>query len=853
MKTVALNSIYLKGGSTYLTPKAEDAYRVVKGNVLLYIVPLEKGRAGRRAFLCEVQEGQLFPAFAYQDLDYQQWRFCLAAAEEATLESMSGMSTKPLKENFRKMAKLGDSQGESFENLLVDYYRKRLVQEDAYLIKTSREKRDTRQRVDALIRSAFEREEYQEAQQGKQALYQIVSLLCHKSRIAIAPYEKIRECCGEQATVLDIARVSHFPCREIVLEENWHKADAGALLVLFGEGKEMAACVPRGQCGYMLYRNGQKPVKLTRALAEACAPKAYMVYRPFPEDALTKGKLLKYCLGAMRTADVLAVSLLTVISSLIGLLLPTLNQKLYDTYIPNGQGGMIVQICFLILSFLAGNIIFSILKGIGQFRISSHIQCQVQNAVYYRVFQLPESFFRRYESADLAKRILELGQLAQNAADLGITLLFSVVTSVFYFWKMFTYSARLSLVSLFLSLAFAGVISVISSYQLQHERKVMELDGRSDSVLFQFLQGMDKVRISGIEERAVYEYLKPYVEQRKEEMKIGRSSGLLSAISQISEQAVCLALYAVAYHLFGITMGVFVAFTSAFGYVSQAIEELTDGIVSYQRLKPMYERVREILETAPETDEGKQLPGDISGQIAINHVSFAYDEGSPMIFEDLSLDFREGEYVGIVGGSGCGKSTLLKLLLGFERPMAGRIYYDSQDMADVNLQELRKKFGVVLQDGELISGSIFDNIALTAPWAGYQDVEQVVQQVGLEQDIAHMPMGLQTLVSEGCNTISGGQKQRILIARAIINRPKLVFFDEATSALDNITQGMVCKALEEMDATRIVIAHRLSTIQRCDRILVLEKGKVVEEGDYEGLMAHKGLFYRLASRQVAEG
>ena len=220
------------------------------------------------------------------------------------------------------------------------------------------------------------------------------------------------------------------------------------------------------------------------------------------------------------------------------------------------------------------------------------------------------------------------------------------------------------------------------------------------------------------------------------------------------------------------------------------------------------------------------------------------------VFTDLSLHIDAGEYIGIVGSSGCGKSTLLKLLLGFEKPTSGRIYFDNQDMEDLDLQELRKKFGVVLQNGELVSGSIFENITLTAPLADHDTVMEVVKAVGLADDIEAMPMGLQTVVSEHCGTISGGQKQRILIARAIINHPKIIFFDEATSALDNVTQAQVCETLENMDGTKLVIAHRLSTIKNCDRILVMDRGNIVEQGNYEALMAMKGLFYELASRQL---
>lgn len=220
------------------------------------------------------------------------------------------------------------------------------------------------------------------------------------------------------------------------------------------------------------------------------------------------------------------------------------------------------------------------------------------------------------------------------------------------------------------------------------------------------------------------------------------------------------------------------------------------------------------------------------------------------MLDGVSLNIRAGEYVGLVGASGCGKSTLLKLLLGFETPTAGKIYYDNKDIESVDKRELRKKMGVVLQDGKLISGSIFENITITAPKATLRDVNAVVAAVGLKDDIAAMPMGLHTILSEDCRTISGGQQQRILIARALIGGPRILFFDEATSALDNVTQSMVCDTLEKMDATRVVIAHRLSTVIRCDRIVVLDRGRVAEQGTYDELMARRGLFYQLASRQM---
>jgi len=182
---------------------------------------------------------------------------------------------------------------------------------------------------------------------------------------------------------------------------------------------------------------------------------------------------------------------------------------------------------------------------------------------------------------------------------------------------------------------------------------------------------------------------------------------------------------------------------------------------------------------------------------------------------------------------------------------SGKVFYDDKDLDAIDKRELRKKLGVVLQDGQLISGSIYENITITNSKISLKSVREVVKEAGLEEDIAKMPMGLYTGLMEDAGTISGGQKQRILIARAIVNKPKILFFDEATSSLDNITQAIVCESLEKLNATRVVIAHRLSTIVKCDRIIVIDNGEIVEQGTYHELMENKGLFFQLASRQIA--
>lgn len=852
MKTVSMDSIYLKGGSYYVTQNEHDVFRVIKGRIYIYIVPVVEGEIGRRTLLCEVGEKELIPAFSYTDMDYQMWEFCFVAQEEAILECLQGVSTKPLKKRFCLEHAIHGFENEEFEDSLVDFYRKKLVREDAFLIRTNKDKQETKRNISSLIMSLFSKGNYYERREGDQSLYRMVSVLCKKMKIEIAPYETVKQCAANEMSVMEIASISHFPCREVVLEENWYNFDAGGLVVFVGKGKKPAICIPKGKHGYVIYIEGEKPVKLTKKIAEQCEPKAYMIYWRLPDGEVTQKDFLKFCFNGLNKRDVFSLIYLTVISSVIGLLIPFLNEKLYDEYIPMGQEYMILQIGAMILLFMTGNIIFSIISSICKYRISSRIQYQVQNAVYYRVFQLPESFFRKYESADLAKRVSVAGMVSDNYIRFFITITIGGITAAFYLCRMFTYSISLTFVSLGIIIITSAIIYGIATWEISHEKDIMNLDSKCASVLFQFIQGIEKIRIAGIEDRVVYEYMKLYVEQRKKETKLGRSNGIKFIIIKSEPYVITLLVYVITYNVLNISMGMFVAFSSALGYLTGVVRDLINAIIDLKKIKPYYARMDDVLKTNPERVSEKTVPIELRGNIDINHISFSYSDKDSAVFNDLSIQIKEGEYVGIVGSSGCGKSTLLKLLLGFETPTSGKIYYDNQDMSDINLQELRKRFGVVLQDGELIAGSIFENITLTAPWAGNKEVNAIVEAVGLTDDIANMPMGLQTIVSENCNTISGGQKQRILIARAIINNPKVIFFDEATSALDNITQSKVSGTLDDMNVTRIVIAHRLSTIKNCNRILVFDKGSIVEDGNYDELLEKKGVFYKLARRQMLD-
>ena len=295
------------------------------------------------------------------------------------------------------------------------------------------------------------------------------------------------------------------------------------------------------------------------------------------------------------------------------------------------------------------------------------------------------------------------------------------------------------------------------------------------------------------------------------------------------------------------------ACNTAYGMVTGAFMSLSGVAHTIAQIKPVLDIVKPILETVPEIAEDKQVITRVSGAVELNNVSFRYSENMPWVLDDLSLKIRPGQYVAIVGKTGCGKSTLMRLLLGFEKPQKGAVYYDGRDLDTIDLKSLRSKIGVVMQNGKLFPGDIYSNIVISAPWLTMDSAWEAAEMAGIADDIRRMPMGMHTLISEGSGGISGGQRQRLMIARAIAPKPRILMFDEATSALDNLTQKTVSDSLGRLKCTRIVIAHRLSTIRRCDRILVLDQGKIIEDGTYEELLAAGGSFAELVARQRLDG
>lgn len=846
----------LDATQTLFTGHAKEICRVEEGSIYVYIVPMEGTKPGRALYICEISSADpepLIPGLEYTDRDGRIWRMMLRSVSgEARLRTLAREADPALHMAFLDRLGIATYRQEGYENSLVEFYRRRTLQDKVFIIDDSKQQHGVSRDTDEVIRRSFQGGE--EACITGSSAYRALQFLSGKLGVTVPENLERTLRTPSDPRLPDLAAGCNLLCRSVVLEENWHKRDCGYLVARLEE--QTLVCYPVKD-GYRLYRTDDATTEaVTDALARQINPKAYVIGRTLPRKSLKMGDVVAFCRRSIYPRDLLPYVVLVLLCALIGVLLPTLNRMVYDDYIPVGNTGNLAQLCLLMLTFMMGNLAFSIVKNLFGFRITSRLGNDLQSAVYHRLFHLPESFFRKYDSADLAQRVSGIGALASQCANTLILTGISALFSVIYLIRMIRYNGKLTAIAMLAYVCFLAISLGITAFARKGRMRIARAESEAGSKLYQYLNGADKLRMSGAEDRAVLSYMRPFGRIQRESIRLNRLLSVEEALSTVVSYIFSMVFY---WYIVtkvkpeNLSVGTFMAFTSAFGAFTGALDSFIDQFLSLWQEQSEVRRFWPIFRTAPEDTGDTEIPGTLSGGVEVEHVSFRYDRNAKNVLNDLTLRIAPGEYVGIVGPSGCGKSTLLKLLLGFESPQQGKVLVDGKDLQNINKQAYRRQLGTVLQNGRLISGSIYENITVTAPEATMAHVKEVVKRVGLADDIADMPMGLHTMVSETGSTLSGGQQQRILIARAICGNPRILLFDEATSALDNLTQAAVSQSLDEMNVTRIVVAHRLSTIRHCHRIIVLEDGHIVQEGNYETLMQDKnGLFYRLASRQIAD-
>ncbi len=667
------------------------------------------------------------------------------------------------------------------------------------------------------------------------------------------------------AAVEAIASGSHVRTRAVLLRDDWWRQDCGPLVAFDGPERRPVALLPAEGGGYERVdpASGARE-RVTGANEGALDRVAFMFYEPLaPPGELVAG-LLRGGRG-----DVARLLLASAVAAALGLALPRVLATIIDQALPAADRPRMLELSLVLLVAAFGAAVFRAAAGYGAVRLSTLVDHRLQSGVIDRLLRLPLAFHRRYASGDLVTRAMAIHEMRARVGSTLMAALVAALMSVVHLAVLIGFGGKLALLALGTGAVCALVVLAVGVRMRALSRAWLEVSSASQGLVNQLVGGVTKLRVGGATDRAVERFAVHLARQQELRLRQNALRDVIATLNGALPVTSSLALYALTAYvlrqeaaaaaLLGgvapeptVTPGGFLAFQASFAALIAGITLLGNSYTDLLDAGNLWERARPIVETAPEGRGGQADPGRLRGRLAVERVTFRYREGGPAILGDVTIRAEPGEMIALVGGSGSGKSTLLRVVLGLEQPDEGSVLYDDQDLSGLDVAAVRRQIGTVMQEGRITAGSILTNVS-GGRTLGLSEVGEAVKAAGLDEDVEAMPMGLHTVISEGGVNLSGGQRQRLLLARAFAMRPTVFVLDEATSALDNRTQAIVTASLARLNATRVVVAHRLSTIQGADRIYVLERGRIVQEGTFAALSAVDGPFRALVRRQLPEG
>jgi len=674
----------------------------------------------------------------------------------------------------------------------------------------------------------------------------IEDIICFYGEKSIDPPGLMEEFYDKLEFMLRPTGIMH---RSITLKDDWYKNVFNPIIVFTHSGEPTALLPHKHGCYAYTDKENDKMVKIDKNTSKIFEEKAICFYRPLPQKSIGIADLVEFILKSVNLEDIFIFVVLGLVLNLLGILIPVIIKLVFGTIIPSGEISNLIPAVVLSICIAFAIAIISASKGLALKRLKEKINVSVDNAIMGRILNLPAKFFKTYNAGELQGIVSSVSQLCNIMTDAAFVAFISCVFSVVYFIQIKLMTPSLLYTSVLVVAVQVFVITVSMIVGVRISRKQIKLTNQLNGLVFKLFSGIQKIKLAGAERRAFVKWAEKYSERSKYTYNPPLIMKIQPFIAELIFFIGSVLIYYKA-EISNISSADYIAFISAYALISITVIMFARESRQIAGIKPIIEIINPVLEAIPENSYSKKSLTRISGTIEFNNVSFRYEENSPYIVKNMSLKIKSGEYIAVVGKTGCGKSTLIRLLLGFETPESGAIYYDNRDLQTIDLRGLRRNIGVVMQNGKLFAGDIYSNIVISAPWLSVDEAWEAARLAGIDEDIKNMPMGMQTLISEGQGGISGGQKQRIMIARAVAPQPKILVFDEATSALDNITQRIVSDSLDNLKCTRIVIAHRLSTIRQCDRVIVLDNGSIIEDGTYDKLLNAGGFFSQMVKRQM---
>ena len=651
-----------------------------------------------------------------------------------------------------------------------------------------------------------------------------------------------------------LARILHANgahSREVVLAAKWWETDSGPLFLL-RKNRTPAAALRAGNSYYLVDPTGaERSVLIDAKVAHGIDQTGYQIYPVLGDEVTTTGQLFRFGLQG-QGRDVARILALVLVSGAVALAVPVMTGKVVGQYVASADRQMILVGSVAVMVSAVVTAAIGVVVNLSALKLMGGVLGRMQTAVWGKLLALPVGFFRTDEAGAFAKTVLGVHYSQEALSGALSVAVIGLLGASLNLVVIGLLSLRLGLVVLAMVVVALAVTWRVGRRSAEVQAEVHEREKRTSALMLKLLTSVPKIRVTATEDRVFRQWSAMHVDDTRLKLRLRQSQNALLTFN-VGYPLLCTTLL---FWLIGgpwkgeVDISDFLTILVATNLLIAAVVQLTSAALIAIPVVPMLRDVETVLAEPAERHAGSVDPGELSGRVTVSGVSFRYGDG-PLILNNVSMTVEPGEFVAIVGGSGSGKSTLLRLILGFEKPLTGGVLFDGLDLAELDLQAVRSQCGVVLQGGGLTPGSIRSNILGTSGLT-LREAWKAAEMAGLKDDIADMPMGMQTVISEGASALSGGQRQRLTIARALVNRPRMVCFDEATSALDNPTQKIVARSTRALNATRLIIAHRLSTIADADKIVVLDRGAVVQQGTYDELIADEdGHFAMLARRQLA--
>ncbi|GCE06075.1 peptidase domain-containing ABC transporter [Dictyobacter aurantiacus] len=548
---------------------------------------------------------------------------------------------------------------------------------------------------------------------------------------------------------------------------------------------------------------------------------------------------------------------ISILLQIFGLGTPLLTQMVIDHIIPNRSMNLLVMLGISMLFLIMMQGVLKLMRVSLLIFLQTRIDAKMMLNFLEHLLSLSYRFFQMRLNGDLLARTESNAAIRDLLTSQLISTLLDGSSVIIYLIVLIMQSKLFAGVTIAIGVLQVALLLTTASAIRRLTMRDLIAQGKTQGYLNEVLSGIATVKAAGAEQRALARWTNLFFD----EMNISNQRNYLQAIVGIAFEILqilspLLLLWVGATQVINGTMSVGSMLALSTLAVSFLVP-LSSLAASGQKLQianAHFDRLADVLGSESEQNLHQvQLPPKLKGNLELKNVSFQYDPNTPAVLKDITLRIQPGQKVALVGKTGSGKSTLGKLLIGLITPTKGEILYDGLSLQQLNYQEVRRQFGVVLQESFIFSGSVRENISFNNPDLNIKQIMRAAKAAAIHEDIEKMPMGYETLLSEGGSVFSGGQRQRLALARALANHPALILLDEATSALDVTTERAVEQSLNRLSCTQIVIAHRLSTIRNADFILVLDEGHIVEQGTHQQLLQRRGFYAKLIAVQMENG